>query len=202
MDEEDISAKEPASQAGSRVSQKNENHGRPQRTEGAPRQGASPAHGLGNWVVQLRAYTSYTAYKSYWTQHPSGPPMLPKENRLRLSRDFKKVYNRGRSYVHPSMVLYVLRTNGTDLRIGFSVSKKLGVAVVRNRIKRRLREASRSIIAELDGGADIVVVGRSGIKTAELDEMLSVMRELSARAKLDRKRVVPQSGPCADSVSD
>ena len=128
--------------------------------------------------------------------------MLPKSNRLRRTGEFKKVYSRGRSYVHPSMVLYVLKTNGTDLRIGFSVSKKLGGAVVRNRIKRRLREASRTLIGELVGSADLVIVARSGAKSASVKEMLAVMIELSARAKLERKRQVPQSESCAGSVSD
>lgn len=128
--------------------------------------------------------------------------MLPKANRLRRTGEFKKVYSRGRSYVHPSLVLYVLKTNGTDLRIGFSVSKKLGGAVVRNRIKRQLREAGRMLIAELVVGADLVIVARSGSKTATVEEMLTIVTELSARAKLERKRRVPQSEICAGSVSD
>ncbi len=82
------------------------------------------------------------------------------------------------------------------------MSKKLGGAVVRNRIKRRLREASRTVIGEHLGGADLVIVARSGSKTATVDEMLAVIRELSAKAKLEPKRLAPQSEICAASVSD
>ena len=125
--------------------------------------------------------------------------MLHKENRLCNARDFKRVYSRGRSYVHSLAVLYVYRTQEADLRIGFSVSKKLGGAVIRNRIKRRLREACRERIAGLDGGFDLVVVGRSRLNDAEYGAIQSALKELFQRAKLNRSGA--ESAPCDGSVS-
>ena len=125
--------------------------------------------------------------------------LLPKENRLRNTRDFKRVYSRGRSYVHPLMVLYALRTHEADLRIGFSVSKKLGGAVIRNRIKRRLREGCRDLLAGLDRGFDLVIVGRSRLKDAEYGSIRSVLDELFQRAKVSG--AVAESAPCDGSVS-
>ena len=61
---------------------------------------------------------------------------------LKQNRDFRRLYSRGKSAVTPSMVVYC-RKNGLDHnRLGFTVSTKLGGAVVRNRARRRLREAS------------------------------------------------------------
>ena len=128
--------------------------------------------------------------------------MLPKENRLRNTKDFKRVYSRGRSYVHPLMVLYVYRAQGTDLRIGFSVSKKLGGAVVRNRIKRRLREVSRLLLSGADGGLDLIIVGRSQLPAAGYPQLKSALEELFERAKLGRSKPEAEITPCGGSVSD
>ncbi len=125
--------------------------------------------------------------------------MLPSCNRLRNARDFKRVYSRGRSYIHPLAVLYVFRTQEADLRIGFSVSKKLGGAVTRNRIKRRLREACRELIAGLAGGLDLVVVGRTRLKDVEYVAIQSALAELFKRAKLSGPGA--ESAPCDGSVS-
>ena len=108
--------------------------------------------------------------------------MLPSNHRLRRTSDIKAVYSRGRSYVHPTLVVYVLKGSGEASRIGFSVSKKLGGAVVRNRIRRRLREASRSIVPRLSPGTDIVVVARRSIEESTVAEMESVLNEQFRKA--------------------
>ena len=108
--------------------------------------------------------------------------MLSQEQRLRKTGDFKAVYSRGRSYVHPMLVVYVLKQSGETVRIGFSVSKKLGGAVVRNRIKRRLREASRPLVPRLAPGTDAVVVARSAIAESTLSEIESALNVQFRRA--------------------
>ncbi len=108
--------------------------------------------------------------------------MLSQEQRLRKTSDFKAVYSRGRSYVHPMLVVYVLRQPRETARMGFSVSKKLGGAVVRNRIKRLLREASRTLIPRLPPGTDAVVVARSVIAESTLAEIESVLEAQFRRA--------------------
>src|SRR5436309_1615575 len=117
--------------------------------------------------------------------------MLPADQRLRENQDFRRIYAKGRSHVHPLAVLYVLRRPAENTeewpgrRIGFVVSKKQGKAVARNRIKRRLREAVRLRLAELrDGPFDLIFVGRGGLKEAAWPEVQSAVQELLRRASL------------------
>ena len=64
--------------------------------------------------------------------------------RLQKNRDFQKVYDKGRFFVHPLLVIYVLRRPGAATsRIGFAAGKKIGNAVQRNRVRRQLKEVVR-----------------------------------------------------------
>lgn len=117
--------------------------------------------------------------------------MLPAEQRLRNNPDFRAIYARGRSYAHSLTVLYVMRRTGEAAeavpgrRIGFVVSKKQGDAVVRNRIKRRLREAVRLCLPALkDGPFDLIFIGRSGLKSAEWPAIQAAVAELLRRGNI------------------
>ena len=117
--------------------------------------------------------------------------MLPAEQRLRENRDFRTIYARGRSHVHRLAVIYSLRRAGENAqsppgrRIGFVVSKKQGDAVVRNRIKRRLREAVRLRLGDLrEGPFDLIFVGRGRLKSAPWAEVQAAVDELLRRANL------------------
>ena len=110
--------------------------------------------------------------------------MLPESNRLRSKRDFKLAYKKGRSFVNPMLVLYVRPTRGDACRIGFSISKKLGGAVERNRIKRRLREVLRANAAKLSPGFDVILVGRGRLKDASFQSMAIAVADLLQRARL------------------
>lgn len=90
--------------------------------------------------------------------------MLNRQYRLTRNRDFQEVYSRGRSYVGSYLVLYVKRNELNHTRFGFSVSKKIGKAVVRNQIKRKLREACRVNLARFAQGYDLIFVARKKIK--------------------------------------
>jgi len=97
---------------------------------------------------------------------------------LKKNSDFHRLYTRGKSYANPFVVVYC-RKNGKDInRIGYTVSKKLGKAVTRNRIRRRMREVYRHNIHRLKKGFDIVAVARS--KTA--DAAYSEIEEAFLRA--------------------
>ena len=78
-----------------------------------------------------------------------------KENHL-----FRRAYNRGKTAADSRLALYVRRNGRRNNRLGFTVSTKLGCAVVRNRVRRRLREIYRLNEDRLVSGADVVVVAR------------------------------------------
>jgi ribonuclease P protein component len=110
--------------------------------------------------------------------------------RITRSGDFDAVYRRGRSAANRHLVVYAFarddRPPATPARLGLSVSRKVGGAVERNRVKRVLREQFAAIAPGLPGGIDVVVIARPG--AAEyLDERGSAalgarLAELAARA--------------------
>ena len=101
---------------------------------------------------------------------------------LRKNREFRRVYSRGKSAASPCLVVYAKRNGSRENRLGLTVSTKLGCAVVRNRVRRRLREIYRLNEPLLRRGFDIVVVARhraGGAEYARLErEMLGSMRAL------------------------
>lgn len=80
---------------------------------------------------------------------------------LTLNQEFQELYRRGLSYVGKFVVLYVLPRPGARTRVGFTVGKKLGTAVSRNRVRRRLREIYRLVHPKLSEGYDLVIVARA-----------------------------------------
>ena len=80
---------------------------------------------------------------------------------LRLNRDFKRAYARGRTAAGGLLAVYVRPNRSGNNRLGITVGSKLGCAVVRNRVRRRLREAYRLHETGLASGFDVVLVARS-----------------------------------------
>lgn len=113
------------------------------------------------------------------------------------------MYAQGRSWVHDVAVLYVwhrtdkAKEEAPALRIGFVISKKLGKAVCRNRLKRRLREAVRLQLATLHPVTDdLVFVGRKGLQKATTPEIQRVVASLLRRAKVTGTVPTEQEHSC------
>lgn len=86
---------------------------------------------------------------------------------IKLNRDFKRLYYKGGSIGCDILVVYYKKTKLPCNRLGITVGKKVGGAVVRNRVKRLIRESYRLIENEINLNYDIVIVARS--KCAEAD---------------------------------
>ena len=92
---------------------------------------------------------------------------------LKKNSDFRRLYSKGKSTVNPYMVVYCRKSATHTGRVGYTVSVKLGHAVVRNRVRRRLREIYRLNKDSLKGGTDIVVVARTRCIGAKYEKMNS-----------------------------
>jgi ribonuclease P protein component len=120
--------------------------------------------------------------------------MPPKRGRLSRSAEFERVYRQGRSHGNRHLVLYTFpnpaRVGGSDSddgpRLGLSVSRKVGGAVDRNKVKRLLREAFADVRDQLPADHDVVVVARrEALELADrdgLDGMRSALGELVDKA--------------------
>ena len=73
---------------------------------------------------------------------------------------FRRLYRKGQSSVQPCMVVYCQKNRQGKTRLGVTVSTKLGKAVVRNRVRRQLREMYRLHLPEMKRGNDVIRVGR------------------------------------------
>ena len=81
---------------------------------------------------------------------------------LKKNTEFQNVYKNGRSFANKLFVMYVLKNDLSENRLGISVSKKVGNSVVRHRITRLVREVFRLNAGMFNSGLDIVVTGRTG----------------------------------------
>ena len=121
---------------------------------------------------------------------------MQRKFRLTRSEDFKRVRRSGKSYAHPLVVLIALKREKSDhphVRIGVAAGRTVGTAVIRNRAKRLLREAMRTLIPDIslqqqtaDGasGLDLILIARAGIASASLQDARQALQNLLQRAQI------------------
>lgn len=106
--------------------------------------------------------------------------------RLRDKERFRQVKETGVSYAHPMLVLCLMPNGEPISRCGFTVGRRVGKAVKRNRARRRLREAVRLMWDLIAPGWDMVWIARPAINRAEFVDLQGVCARLLRRAGLLR----------------
>ena len=96
---------------------------------------------------------------------------------IKENREFHRIYNRGKSFVSPVLVTYVLKNRSGNVRIGITTSKKTGNAVKRNRSRRIIREAFRMLVPQVKPGYDFIFVSRGKTPFVKCSNVLRAMTQ-------------------------
>jgi len=107
---------------------------------------------------------------------------MVKAERLSGRREFEAVFTGGKSWANNLVALRVMPNGSESNRCGFAVGKRLGGAVVRNRVRRRLREVVR--LTPMRGGWDMVLIARQTAAETDYHTLRRATEELLARAQL------------------
>ena len=107
-----------------------------------------------------------------------------KENHL-----FRRAYSKGKTAADSRLALYVRRNGQKSNRLGFTVSTKVGCAVVRNRVRRRLREIYRLHEGGMAPGCDVVVVARTRAASSDYHQLEKSFLKLADKLGLLKKDV-------------
>lgn len=110
--------------------------------------------------------------------------MLKRINRLKKRYQFNYVYKSGEHLSSEHLVLYFCSSKTKNIKVGFAVTKKVGHAVVRNKIRRRLREIVKKQLPVLEQHYNIIVVAKDNITDASFEKLSSEFNKLICKAKL------------------
>ena len=113
---------------------------------------------------------------------------LAKNNRLKHWRDFRKVYAKGKRFHGRNVVLITYRDQESPqdfTKVGISISRQVSKrAVVRNRIKRRIRQAFHLLLSGIKPGLKIIVIVRSNTTECEYEDFLRELEKLLIKAEV------------------
>lgn len=107
-----------------------------------------------------------------------------KENKIRKNYEYRAIYKRGRSFSNALLVLYLVKNNKGLNRLGISVSKKVGISVIRSRVKRLISESYRLNCIGLKGNYDLVFIARVNSSGKSYIQIEEALRNLLKKAGL------------------
>ena len=114
---------------------------------------------------------------------------MKKNFRVKREKDFKAIFKEGTSFANRKFVVYQLENQQNHFRVGLSVSKKLGNAVTRNQIKRRIRHILLSVREHLADNVDFVVIARKGAESLDYAEMEKNLLHVLKLSKIYREGI-------------
>ncbi len=114
---------------------------------------------------------------------------MNKRQRIKKNREFQKVFKDGKSFANRQFIIYRYKKEGqTEFRLGLSVSKKIGNAVTRNRIKRYIRQTFLELKDEVKTGYDYVIIARKQAATMNFHETKKSLQHVLRIARVLKRR--------------
>ncbi|MEW9053338.1 MAG: ribonuclease P protein component [Neobacillus sp.] len=114
---------------------------------------------------------------------------MKKELRIKKNKEFQEAFQKGRSFANRQFVVYVLTKEDQEyFRIGLSVSKKIGNAVMRNQIKRYIRQAVFELSDQLTAGNDYVIIARKPLAEMDFFELKKSLTQVLKVGKVLKKK--------------
>lgn len=110
--------------------------------------------------------------------------MIQKKHRLTKNKHFQYIYRKGESKQTKTLSLVFVKTKFKDFKVGFSVSKKIGKAVVRNKVKRRMREAFNLLCENISNKYNYIFVAKSGIENLDFYGIKTEMENILKKANV------------------
>ena len=112
--------------------------------------------------------------------------MLKSENRLKKRKEFAYLYNNGKAIHSAHLTMVYIPTKNRVLKIGFSISKKVGKANVRNLVKRRMRVIAREYVKVLPDNHNIVFIAKAGIEELAYGDIKKELGEVIKKSGLKK----------------
>lgn len=103
---------------------------------------------------------------------------------IKENRTFSYLYRRGQFISSDCLILYFRNNRFENNRLGITVTKKVGKAVIRNRVRRRIKEAYRELEGRIPSSLDIVIVARSMAAQVDYNKLLSALKYMFKKAGL------------------
>lgn len=115
---------------------------------------------------------------------------MKRENRLKKRKHFNYIYKNGESKFSKFLQLVFIKSKVSPFKVGFSVSKKIGKSVVRNKIKRRMREAFFSLSKNVKQNYNYIIVAKEGISEIDFNQIKEEMTSLLIKASVYDEKIV------------
>ncbi len=113
---------------------------------------------------------------------------MEKKYRIRKNIEFKNIYKYGKNYWNRNLILYVKRNGLDETRVGYTITTKIGNAVNRNSLRRKMKEIYRLNFHKIKPGYDLIFIAKKGIKDISYKELEGSMIHIMSLAKVLKKR--------------
>lgn len=113
---------------------------------------------------------------------------MEKKYRVRKNMEFKDIYKVGKNYWNRNLILYVKKNDLDVTRVGYTITKKIGNAVSRNKLRRKMKEIYRLNFHNVKEGYDLIFIAKKNIKDISYRELEGSMIHIMSLAKILKKR--------------